>query len=103
MIIQTIIPMIVTAEQRDLQRINQSYQMMVSTFDYMQKKIWANPDKAQEVLNKYGTDAVELFKLSAAFQAMLQTYTGQPVPVMPEGWIYEILETGCVKVTKVVP
>ena len=80
----------VTAEQRDLQIINQSYQMMVQNFYYMQKMIWTNPDKAQEVLNKYGTDAAELFKLSAAFQAMLQTYTGQPVPVMPNGWNFSI-------------
>ncbi len=86
--------------QRHKQTLNNVFKQNMTTFEQISEFIWKNRQYTpQQVLDGYGTDAADLFKLSAAFNAMIEAYTGEPLSVVPEGYSYTINEDGTVTVT----
>lgn len=89
------------AAERFKQAIAQTWTAMQKLFADCGRFVWANPRTTpQQALDAFGPDAVELFKLSDAYCAMVQAYTGQAVSVVPAGWNYAINPDGTVTVTQ---
>ena len=75
---------------------------MQRSFDTLSAFVWQNPlgFDPQTVLNGFGTEAADMFKLLNAYSGMVQAYTGTapPSPV-PAGWSYTVNADGTVTVT----
>ncbi len=87
-------------------QMNQQYQQMARLFQQVGKFCWANPapnSAPQAVFDAFGTNAGDLFKLAAAFTALVATYTGtSPTSPVPSDYTYVINNDGTVTVTHVV-
>jgi len=72
---------------------------MQRSFDSLSTFVWQNPlgFDPQTVLNGFGTEAGDMFKLLGAYSGMVQAYTGAapPSPV-PAGWSYTVNPDGTV-------
>ena len=95
----------VTPQQQVLQfrgQLNMSFAQMVKLFTQIKSFIWNNIDglTPQQAIDLFGKDAADLFMLSNAYCMMLETYTGQPQKVMPEGWSFIFNEDGTVTVNQ---
>jgi hypothetical protein len=93
-------------EQRLAQQVKQMRQgiagqwsQLQRTFNDAAKFVWANPNfTPQEVFDAFGTDAVDLCKISNAYLAMVESYTGVAGSVVPKGKSLVLNADGTVKV-----
>jgi len=85
----------------DKRRIAVAFASMQAVFEYMTAKIWGNPEAAQAEFDKWGSDGAELCKLSNAYLALMKAYTGEDIPVIPDGYDLRVNEDGSVTVLKV--
>ncbi len=89
------------AAQNFQARINNQYQQNAGLFAQLAAFVWANNYfTPQQVFDAFGTNAADLFKCAAAFEAMVAAYTGTaPASPVPAGWAYTLNADGTVTVT----
>ena len=80
--------------------LNEQYKSNLRLFNALVAFVWLNPKwTPQQVFDKFGTNSVDLCKLSAAFVLMLNYYTGQSLAVVPASFDLTPNGDGTVTVT----
>lgn len=77
------------------------YRRTFNDFKNLAGGIWANKQHTPEqILEAYGADGAELFRLSNLLASLYQEITGQPLQVVPNGIVATVNEDGTVSITR---
>src|SRR5438874_1044545 len=78
-------------------QINSKYRDITNLFAAAKEFVWNNLDLTpQQAFDLFGKDAADLVKVSAAYVALVQTYTGVAPQVVPDGYTVQPNSDGTV-------
>ncbi len=81
---------------------NNLYQQMISTYNDLYNRVWANPNATPDlIVAAMGANAVQVFNTSASLATYLNSLGAGVVATMPSGWDYTANADGSVTLTPV--
>lgn len=82
-------------------KISQFYKITTIQFNAIVNSIYKNPKfTAEEIFSEYGSDGVELAKMSSAFAEMVTKISGETPKIVPDGYTLNVGEDGVITLVK---